>query len=266
MALHLESSEHGLNYTIHVNDATTDSSQRDKDRSCVSVICFHGSGIDSHYGTWRSLVIEMTKFATVLYYERRGPGTSSQSAHRNPRHQTSRDAVKDLEFLLNHTKLKPPYVLLAHFYGGTIAREFLQVHPEQVAGMVLAETGQETPTDHDEEQYRRRALGSKPLSVIHGDSLRDMRGADLSAEGRKMRQLWAEEDERLKKAQLQLSANARYVRVESCGHNVIRDGPDVVAEEVKWVLENVVLSGQQSPRSYSSFVHRAISFVFRRST
>lgn len=86
-----------------------------------------------------------------------------------------------------------------------------------------------------------------------------------SAEGRKARQLWAEEDERLKRAQLRLSSNARYVRVGDCGHNVVRDRPDVVAEEVKWVLDNVVCAREQGRRPFSRFARRAMELIFWRS-
>lgn len=114
--------------------------------------------------------------------------------------------------------------------------------------MVLAETGQETPTDYDEEQLRTQILGHRPLSVIHADSLRGLRVAGVSDEGRRMQQAWAREDERLKKAQLRLSSNARYVRVGDCGHHVVRDRPGVVVEELKWVLANLIPPAQRDTR------------------
>lgn len=200
------------------------------------VICLHGSGTNSHYDAWYPLVKDISTFAQVLFYERRGVGASAST---NSHSQYPRDALQDLLGLLQHLDLRPPYILVAHSYGGTFAREFLQRYPDQVAGLVLAETGQETPTRHDQEQYRKRALGNKPLSVIHADSLYDKREAVTSAAGLELLRKWAEEDERLKKAQLRLSSNARYVRVDRCGHDVVRHKPDIVSEEVKWVLGNV---------------------------
>ncbi|KAJ4418537.1 hypothetical protein N0V82_005517 [Gnomoniopsis sp. IMI 355080] len=203
------------------------------------VLCFHGSGSSNHYDTWLPLVQEISTFATVLFYERRGVGASSDDKT-DSHSQTPRDALKDLLGLLQHLHLKPPYVLIAHSYGGTFAREFLQQYPDQVAGLVLAETGQETPTRHDEEQYRKQALGNKPLSVIHADSLHEKRRVGTtSAAGLEMLRKWAEEDERLKKAQMQLSSNARYIRVDDCGHNIVRHRPHIVSGEVIWVLNNV---------------------------
>lgn len=221
-----------------------------------TVLCFHGSG---HHGThqesWLAAVQGVADFAPILYYDRRASIGNNRAMVTETRSldQTPDAAVQDLRHLLRALGLRPPYILLAHSYGGTIARTFLQSCRDQVVGMVLAETGQETPTPYDEEQYRRRILGSKPVSVIHavvaedptlmgveGVGDRIVAGATTAAESeerRRMRQTWAEEDERLKRAQLRLSSNARYVRVDRCGHNVVRERPDVVIEEVRWVFE-----------------------------
>ena len=37
----------------------------------------------------------------------------------------------------------PPYVLIAHSYGGIVSRTFLERYPDAVAGMVLADTASE---------------------------------------------------------------------------------------------------------------------------
>ena len=133
--------------------------------------------------------------------------------------------------------------------------------------MVLVETGQETalPADMEALQLKNCVLGDKPLSVIRGNSLIEkwrqlereeqalLEKIDGNAETRgcseiEMKEierkrdllgLWDREDERLKKAQLGLSRRSRYVQASKVGHNVVRYRPDVVVEEVKWVLDNV---------------------------
>lgn len=230
--------------------------------SPTPVICFHGSGNSSHYDIWLPLLKKISTFSRVVFYERRGvrgsPSTDSRS-------QTPLEAIADLADLLQHLALKPPYVLVAHSYGGTFAREFLQQDPGQVAGLVLAETGQETPTKHDEEQYRNRILSNKPLSVIHADSLHGKREGTTSAAGLDLLRRWAEEDERLKKAQLRLSSNARYVRVDGCGHDVVRHRPDVVCEEVEWVLGNLkTVQRQDGLRRLGERLKAYISCLRRR--
>lgn len=224
--------------------------------SLPPVICFHGSGTGTHYDAWLPLTTEISKQAPVLFYERRGVGASTGTS---PHSQTPQEAVKDIVSLLQHLDLKPPYILLAHSYGGAFAREFLQQHPAQVAGVVLAETGQETPTKHDEEQYRKQLLGRKPLSVIHADSLHGKRKGTSTPEGWELLRQWGMEDERLKKAQLRLSSNARYVRVDDCGHDIVRHRPDIICEEIKWVLNNLTSQPIARSRGFIGYLRALVS-------
>ena len=113
--------------------------------------------------------------------------------------------------------------------------------------MVLSETGTETKCRHAEEQYRRQVLGNRPLSVIRGESAFNARlgqDADVPDEQRKARdgmlEAMGKADEKLKRGQLKLSRNSRFRNVPDCGHNVHIIRPDVVAEEVKWVLSYLV--------------------------
>ncbi|KAF4947862.1 hypothetical protein FSARC_13868 [Fusarium sarcochroum] len=154
---------------------------------------------------------------------------------------------------LDENQLSPPYILVAHSYGGTFARLFLEQRPHQVAGMVLVETGQETAIDPDIEQrqYKTQVLGGKPLAVIRGNTLiakwKQYQQA-LAVAGdapnptliiqKQLLDATDKEDERLKRAQLQLSRNNRYIHIPDCGHGVIQHRPDAVKEAVCWVMEN----------------------------
>lgn len=225
------------------------------------VIFFHGSGGETCSPSWDELAGLLTKpplSLRVLLYDR----TSS-----NPRPE---EATADLRAYLVREKLWPgPYILIAHSYGGAFARTFIYRWCSGgsrgrgrgravIAGVVLVETGQEGGLDLkvEEEQYRSCVLGGTPLSVVRGNSLigkwKDLEAAEAVANAavaagdgerlrlqREMLRMTDEEDERLKKRQLDMSRNARYVHVPDCGHHVIRDRPDVVAAEVSWILENM---------------------------
>lgn len=220
------------------------------------IICFHGSG-ESCSPSWDELALELSKDFRLLLYDR------------GARKVRPADFIKDLSHAL--ADLPPPYMLIAHSHGGTFARYFLHIHPKDVAGMVMVETGQETALDSkiERRQYQQQVLGSKPLSVIRGNSLianfktleaqqsdREL-GAGL-AEQRKMLELWDAEDERLKKAQLALSKNHRYVHIPDCGHHVIRDRSDVVAEEVRWAIKN-----SSDPADYHTGYVQRITKILR---
>jgi pimeloyl-ACP methyl ester carboxylesterase len=148
-----------------------------------------------------------------------------------------------------------------HSYGGTFARLLLQRWSRDVAGMVLAETGQETALDPamEQQQYRNLILGKKPLSVLRGNTLigkwKQLEQAEVAAASnddattapttttlqaqRHFLEAVDKEDERLKRAQLALSSHHRYVHIPDCGHDVIDQRPESVAGEVRWVMDNL---------------------------
>ncbi|KAI1440727.1 Alpha/beta hydrolase family-domain-containing protein [Annulohypoxylon stygium] len=197
------------------------------------VICFHGSG-ESCSPSWDRLaemLSEEMRLRVLLY--NRGEG--------NPKPAL---ATRELRRYLRGEGLRGPYVLVAHSYGGSFARMFLEREqredgwevegadedgdedayaPRQVVGVVLVETGQEGGLDPktEERQYRRRVLGDRPLSVIKGNSFLKMwddleRAEQNLAEDdefkrgelmkrRVMLGVWEDADEDMKRKQLDLT-------------------------------------------------------------
>lgn len=217
-------------------------SSADRDGERPTVICFHGSG-ENAGSAWEEFVsLARTHYKAVL-------------SNRGSRQTSIGDANL---VLLNHLRdrhLDPPYILVAHSYGGAFAKMFLYENTKMVAGMLLVETGQEggLPDDVEASLLERSLLGNKPLSVIRGNSLiaswealqieeaaADSESAKAAlATRRRFLATCDAEDDRLKKAQLKLSSNSRYVHLPDCGHNVVRDRPDVVFEELRWIMSNL---------------------------
>ena len=205
------------------------------------LIVFPGAG--AACDAWEPVSSLIQDTVRVLLYDRSGLGRSE----RGPNRDTGPIAADELSVLLQAIDLPGPYVLIAHSFGGCVAREFLHLHAEDVVGMVLSETGTETKCRYADLQYRRRVLGDCPLSVIRGESaFSAARGNDkgLSDEQRSARdgmlEAMGKADEQLKREQLRLSRNSKFRNVPDCGHNVHVTRPDVVADEIKWVLTNVV--------------------------
>lgn len=216
------------------------------------IICLHGSN-DSCMRSWLAMIEVLYKTGhKILLYDR--PITTSHGADLK-----AHRAVSELCSYLYSMELRGPFVFVAHSYGGCIARLFLQQKPREVAGMVLVETGQETAlaSQIEEEQYRRQILGNAPLSVVRGNTFKRKqddwnRAAAMARSNAQKEQLepqrlmleqWEVEDLRLKKKQLALSKRSRFVQVPNVGHHVIRDRPEVVVEEVKWVMQGIASSG-----------------------
>jgi hypothetical protein len=109
----------------------------------------------------------------------------------------------------------------------------------------------------EKKQYERQAMAKKPVSIIRCESARDYQrlyekgveiGNGTEEERRAFRELlnmWDEVDKDLAEEQLRLSSKTHFVHIPDCGHNVQLVRPDVVADEIKWVLRNVV-SGKGS--------------------
>lgn len=286
------------------------------------VVILAGAGdVASSYTALSSLV---TQFSRMLIYDRTGLGRSEprpsldRSTHPNPTNSTAVMAAEDLHSLLLATNLHSPLVLVAHSYGAIIAREYLHIYNDQIAGIVFADGSTERQCDYfrlpdaninallgdlkvaqatglradsklsrDEwrnraidiargaaaaqvevdsymdvcrtlafkKQFQNRAMGEKPVSVIRCNSARDYEriykkgvevgnGTPLQQRGfRDLLDRWEAIDKELKEEQLRLSSTTHLVHLPDCGHNVHLIRPDIVADEIRWVLDQL-----RSPR------------------
>ncbi|KAJ5481909.1 hypothetical protein N7475_000721 [Penicillium sp. IBT 31633x] len=255
---------------------------------------------------------QVSRFARIFLYDRSGLGHSE----RGPNPPSTATAAKELHTLLQATKQQPPFLLVAHSYGGIIAREFLHSYPDEVGGMVLLDTFTEMELDYfpypnpnidavlgslnmaqvtglradtklSREQWRQRAmdmargietakdevspvrsveivrelavhrqletqpLGDKPLSVVRCNAARDHEriyaagveaGNGTEVQQKSFRNLldrWDITADHLAREQLKLSSKTRYVYLPDCGHHVQLVRPDIVAEEVRWVVNQM---------------------------
>jgi len=88
---------------------------------------------------WDFVQPEVAKFAHVCSYDRAGYGWSTPG----PMPRTSGEIAKELHALLTAAGEKPPYVLVAHSFGGYNVRVYTKEYPAEVAGMVLVDTSHE---------------------------------------------------------------------------------------------------------------------------
>lgn len=89
---------------------------------------------------WYFVQKEIGKFSKVVSYDR--PGLAWSDAGPMPR--TMKQDVYELHSLLIKSKLKPPFILVAHSLGGLIARLYNKEYPNEVEAMVLVD-----PTSED---------------------------------------------------------------------------------------------------------------------
>jgi len=88
---------------------------------------------------WDPVQPEVAKYTRVCSYDRAGYGWSTPG----PMPRTSDQIARELYALLNAAGEKPPYILVAHSFGGFNVRVFTAQHPSDVVGLVLVDTSHE---------------------------------------------------------------------------------------------------------------------------
>jgi pimeloyl-ACP methyl ester carboxylesterase len=100
-----------------------------------TVILDSGLGVPGIAG-WAQSQPDIAKFTRVCSYDRAGYGWSTPG----PFPRTSEQIVKELHALLVAAGEKPPYVLIAHSFGGFNVRLYTADYPDEVAGLVFVDT------------------------------------------------------------------------------------------------------------------------------
>ena len=85
---------------------------------------------------------DIQKMTRVCAYDRPGAPHQDQTLSRSdpvPQPTSSQGGADDLVALLKAANVPGPYVLVAHSFGGTIARVFAGEHPDEVKGIVFVD-------------------------------------------------------------------------------------------------------------------------------
>ncbi|WP_391115948.1 alpha/beta fold hydrolase [Psychrobacillus sp. L3] len=210
--------------------------------------------MDAGYGdyskTWDLIISAISMLTEVLIYDRAGLGKSEKSS--NPR--TSSVMVKELNELLKRAKLKGPYILVGHSFGGLNMRLYASEYPNEVCGLILVDS---TP-----EEYREKFLPTMSIEFQEAynkqfvyesnydefiESLKQVKESRrklnvplivLSA-GKKAhypkesQELWNE----MQKEFLRISSNSEFKVAENSAHYIQNDEPEVVIEVIKSLIE-----------------------------
>lgn len=133
-----------------------------------TVVCAHGNPTWSYL--WRRMLTHAAPGWRVVAPDHLGMGFSERPAQ--PR--TLAQRVEDLTVVLDALGVTGPVVTVAHDWGGAISLGWALAHPDQVRGVVLANTAVEQPTGSDapvlirlarDPRLRRTACTVTPLFV-----------------------------------------------------------------------------------------------------
>jgi len=93
------------------------------------------NGMASSFGSWDTVVEEISKTNAVFRYNRPRIGESENDSLP----PTTGHIVNNLRKMLLKKGLNPPYLLVSHSFGGAYIRSFASMHPEEIAGLVFVD-------------------------------------------------------------------------------------------------------------------------------
>jgi pimeloyl-ACP methyl ester carboxylesterase len=227
-----------------------------------TVVYESGAGPYSGIESGNKLRSRVGTFTAIVTYARadRSPSEPAKSQ------RSLVNVVEDLHTLLQRAGCHPPYVLVGGSLGGVYGRAFAMMHPNEVAGLVLAEPAHER-TWLEGDRRAGLAPGTAIASTI--GVLRSRNDVVSVQEMEDLSQVWAtgqlgisgkmpdvpmvvitgmkpdRPPEQLKVIRelhedlLAPSTHARHIVTNKSGHNVLSNEPDLVGTAVRWVIDEV---------------------------
>jgi pimeloyl-ACP methyl ester carboxylesterase len=134
------------------------------------------AGLGEQSMTWASVQPGVARSTRVCSYDRFGYGWSQARLGAG----NYRDSAENLHSLLAKAGEEGPYVLVGHSVGGTIARLFTDLYPEEVSGLVLVDpTEEEAVIRAGEWGVRVQALQSRIFAFMGRIGIVRLFGASL---------------------------------------------------------------------------------------
>lgn len=205
----------------------------------------------------------VSRFAHTLSYDRAGNGQSRKGAP--PR--DARNVAHELQSLLQHAGVAPPYILVGHSLGGPYIRMFADLYPSEVSGLVLVDPTQEdliawakardtnrtqqaeAPRLDDEvgcatltfsEITNRLVAPEIPVVLITGLGPREPPGflsKSMRDELQKDQESTRAAKLRFHRAWVEKAARGRLLITENSGHGIPFEEPDLIVQSIREVLD-----------------------------
>jgi pimeloyl-ACP methyl ester carboxylesterase len=103
-------------------------------------------GLGSTIDEWVAVRRLVLPFARWLNYDRSGLGRS-ENPPEAPEAISAVSVATELDILLRNAGVSPPYIVVCHSWGGITSREFLNLRPKDIVGMVFVDANTENTYD-----------------------------------------------------------------------------------------------------------------------
>ena len=110
---------------------------------------------------WLDVQQAIAQETKICLYDRAGLGWSDSPARR----RTAVAMAGELHALLHCAGTMPPYVLVGHSMGGLVARVFIQLYPDEVAGLALIDSSHPGQKSRLPKKGMRNHRGGKLLEA-----------------------------------------------------------------------------------------------------
>jgi len=230
------------------------------------------TGLGAESEEWEAVQRDVEIFTATCRYDRANRGHSDLA----PKPRSVGDFVIDLHALLVAAAIPRPYVLVGHSLGGLIVRLYAHQYPHDVAGLVLVDpmhedqferigpllpaafpgepealtefrsfwtTDWRDPTKNQEgvdfpacqaQAHTIGSLGDIPLLVLTAGNFLQF-GPPGNPGAARMHRMWLAMHREL----MQQSSNAQQIVVETSGHFVQREQPEIVVDAIRQMVMTI---------------------------
>ncbi len=124
------------------------------------------TGIGDTLANWLPVQDSLAKHTKVCVYDRAGNGLSDPG----PGPRTASQISYELHALLEKAKVKGPYIIVGHSFGGYVAQFFARAYPDDTAGVVLVDSSH---PDQIERLAELDKMPNKPKQNVGGYKFED---------------------------------------------------------------------------------------------
>ncbi len=207
------------------------------------------NGLGADHTMWRPALKGMTRHTRVCEVDR--PGLGDSPKRKGSKRTDAGEHADELREALTAAGESGPYVLIAHSYGGLVARAFAAQTPGQVDGVMLVDavypgihrTFLPSYSGDWHEGGTTIDMGASERATKGGPDLKDTPLVIITAGEPGNGSSWADRKWNREQARAaNLSAQSQHWFATRSGHVVQRDQPAIIVKGLRWILERVSVS------------------------